>query len=134
MKRRCAQLFLLGIFAITGCGSGNTSATTGTVTLDGKPLPNAEVVFTPEGGGRPAVAETNEQGDFELIYTVGQSGAPPGKYVVRVRTATTMVNDKGKEVIVEEKVPRKYNDQTELVCEVIQGETNHFELDLKSDD
>lgn len=132
MKGRIASLFLWGTLTLAGCGSSITTATTGTITLDGNPLPDAEVIFTPEGGGRPAVAETNAQGDFELIYTIGQLGAPPGKYVVRVRTATTTVNDAGKEVIVPEKVPAKYNDQSQLVCEVIQGDTNHFVLNLES--
>ena len=48
--------------ACLGCGPGGPeiASVEGKVTLDGKPLPNAAVVFIPENG-RPAGATTDDQ-------------------------------------------------------------------------
>lgn len=68
---------LLSLLA-TGCGSGYSLGTvTGTVTLDGKPLPQATVTFS-RGKGRTSVGTTDEQGRYKLLYTVNQQGAEPG--------------------------------------------------------
>ncbi|MEW4562717.1 carboxypeptidase-like regulatory domain-containing protein [Bremerella sp. JC770] len=134
MKLLASSCSLLAMTLLLGCGPSTTEATTGTVTLDGEPLPDAEIIFTPEEGGRPAVAETDSGGNFELIYTVGEKGAPPGKYVVRVQTSNTTYDAEGQEIIIEEKVPPKYNRHSTLVCEVKESGENHFELELKSED
>ena len=134
MKLSASAYSLCALVLLLGCGSSNTQATTGTVTLDGEPLPDSEIIFTPEGGGRPAVAMTDASGNFELIYTVGQEGAPPGKYVARVQTSTTIYDADGEETIVEEKVPAKYNRNSTLTFEVKQGAANHFDIELESDE
>src|SRR5690242_5652638 len=73
--------------AAAGCGpSGPDIAhVSGRVTMDGKPLANATVVFIPEDG-RPAGARTNAAGDYVLNFTEGRRGAIPGKNTVRITT------------------------------------------------
>lgn len=132
MKRLAAYYPVLALALMLGCGSSGNQPTTGTVTLDGEPLVSAEIIFTPEDGGRPAVAETDSSGNFELIYKVGEMGAPPGKYVVRIQTSTTTYDEDGEETMIEEKLPAKYNRQSTLTCEVKAGEVNHFDLALDS--
>lgn len=117
---------------LVGCQGGDTEAVTGTVTLDGTPLPNAEIVFTPEEGGRPGSAITNDSGKYDLRYTVDKPGAPAGKYTVVIRTGTSKLGSDGSEVKVPEVVPAKYNRKTELTAEIIDGRTNQFDFDLKS--
>lgn len=75
-------LLAAGLVLAAGCGSHATVA--GTVTLDGAPLPNATVVFTPaDGGGAPAYGTTGPDGRFTL--SVGSEvGLPPGEYAVGV--------------------------------------------------
>lgn len=116
---------------LLGCEGGNEGVT-GTVSLDGQPLPNAEVVFTPTEGGRPASATTDEAGKYDLLYTINEKGAPAGKYLVRIRTATTTTGDDGRDVLSPEKVPAEYNRQSELTVEVKDGVSNQFDFDLKS--
>ncbi len=58
--------------AMLGCGSGSVSVT-GTVTLDGSPLAEAFVSFTPDDGGRPVSITTNDSGEFAF-----DDGTPPG--------------------------------------------------------
>jgi len=136
MYRTSVSLVLL--WALVGCGGGGSDnpdlgSVTGTVTLDGKPLPNATVEFTPTGGegGRPAVAVTDDDGEYELEYTPGNYGATPGSYQVVITTATTTTDAEGNDVDVPEKLPAKYNANTELKAEVKAG-SNKFDFALDS--
>ncbi|MEW4562720.1 carboxypeptidase-like regulatory domain-containing protein [Bremerella sp. JC770] len=132
MKGRFLGTIILSFFALVGCQNGDTEGVTGTVKLDGAPLANAEVVFTPEGGGRPASAKTDEQGNYQLRYTVDQPGAPAGTYIVEIRTGTSKTGPDGKDLQVPELVPTKYNNKTELTAEVTDGGNNRFDFDMKS--
>lgn len=80
----CSALLLLA-----GCGSDlpPLAPLTGTVTLDGKPYAKGSLMFSPLGGGRPSVAETNEQGEFEAMYQLGIPGAIIGKHSVMFEAA-----------------------------------------------
>jgi hypothetical protein len=82
--RILAVLLLVG-FA-TGCGGGSkTSPTTGRVTYNGKPVPNANVSFTPaEGANRAATGLTDSDGRFTLGTFSTSDGALPGKYRISV--------------------------------------------------
>lgn len=61
----------------------------GTVTLDGTPLSNAQVVFIGEDekNQSPVVAQTDEAGQYSLIGVTG-GGLPLGKYRATVRKLT----------------------------------------------
>lgn len=74
-----------------GCGSDlpPLAPLTGTVTVDGKPYAKGSLMFSPVGGGRPSVAETNEQGEFEAMYQMGVPGAIIGKHSVMFEAAGT---------------------------------------------
>jgi hypothetical protein len=57
MLRTLQYQILLSVAAISlslFAGCSNLVAVQGEVTLDGKPLSNAKVMFMPKGGGRPA--------------------------------------------------------------------------------
>jgi hypothetical protein len=56
----------------------------GTVTLDGKPLAGAGVLFQPEGGGRPATGITDAEGKFTLTTLEQGDGAHVGMNQVSV--------------------------------------------------
>lgn len=60
----------------------------GAVSLDGKPVANAQVWFTPEAG-ESSFGKTDAGGHYELALTVGEEprkGAIVGKHQVRVVT------------------------------------------------
>jgi hypothetical protein len=95
MKKTIASRFALGALAlfvvtITGCSgeSFNTVPVSGTVTLDGEPLPGVEVVFYPEPTestavvGPFSVATTDSAGKFTLETRYGEAGAVVGKHRV----------------------------------------------------
>ena len=107
---------------------------TGTVTLDGKPLPGATVIFQPEDGSRPSIGVTDESGRYELGYTQKVKGALVGKHRVSITTGQEGEDDSGETVIVVEQVPVQYNVESQLVKEVTSGSNEiDFPLDSKGE-
>lgn len=69
-------------------GCSNLVQVQGEVTLDGKALPNAKVMFMPKGGGRPAEGKSDADGKFKLTTNQPFDGAAPGEYTVTVTART----------------------------------------------
>jgi len=122
------------LFACGGGDSGPTIAPVqGKVTLDGKPVPDALVVFKPEQG-RPASAMTDTNGDYSLVYSQSSKGAALGKYRVEITTGREASFAEGVETspAVKETIPEKYNSKTELTAEITAGKNvANFELQSK---
>jgi hypothetical protein len=76
----------LALFTTTvGCGNGLGLATVeGHVKQGGKPLANHWVRFTPAEGGRPGNGRTDNDGHYELSYTLKDKGAKIGVNKVEV--------------------------------------------------
>jgi hypothetical protein len=89
--------------------------------LDGFPLADATVEFTPTFKGRPSVGVTNENGVYELGYALQEKGALPGEHCVRISTYRNYDDEAGNAVTVEEKLPTKYHAATELQANVEPG-------------
>lgn len=122
---------IAAVLFIVGCDAGSgLSPVTGTVTLDGKPYPNAQVRFVPDTG-RPSIGYTDQSGAYSLIYIRDEMGAAPGNYRVDITTVHVSESDSdgGKEP--PEKIPAKYNKTTELKADVQPGE-NVINFDLTS--
>ena len=117
------------LIAATGCGGGSEvdlGEVTGTVTLDGKPLPNAYVQFIPQGGGRPAGGTTDEAGNYKLIYSASAAGALVGPAKVSITTGDPEDPKRP------EKLGPGYNSKTTLTAEVTPGDNVHnFDLTSK---
>ncbi|HEX5104335.1 MAG TPA: carboxypeptidase-like regulatory domain-containing protein [Pirellulaceae bacterium] len=111
-KRRLALALMLVLLAASssGCGgSANVAPVKGRVTLDGSPLENALVQFSPGGVGAPSSGRTNAQGEYELTYTEDVKGAVIGNHVVRVTTYQSGDPDADPpRPEVAERVPEKY--------------------------
>lgn len=120
---------------VSGCGGGSgpeLGRLYGTVTLDGRPLANARVVFQPSGQlASPSVSDTAEDGAFELRFNRDRKGVLPGTHQIRVTTARVVTDASGKETEVQEVLPAKYNAKTELTYDVKTG-SNQLDLKLES--
>ncbi len=126
-----------------------TEGVTGVVTLDGEPLANATVYFTPvEGsaGASQSVGKTNEKGEYKLqtLLSAPDADPTPGDYVVtidcvdEVETGRMKKNDDGEEVPETEeiqRVPARYlNGATSgLTATVVKG-SNTFNFDLTTEE
>lgn len=119
---------------------------TGTVTLDGKPLPNATVSFQVQRdtqnpkGGRTAFGKTDAEGKYAIEYIRKEMGAPVGMNLVSISTAFAATEaSEGVEAkpAVKEIVPAKYNTKNknnkEMMIKVEKGSDPLVQnFDLKS--
>ena len=108
--------------ALTGCGGATRYPVEGTILLGDSPLELAAVTFIAEAAGDdPAeqaevgFARTDADGRFVILGSGGQPGLPAGAY--RVRVSTLEEDDYGI-VTVPERVPARYNAQSELRIDV----------------
>ena len=100
--------------------------------MDGEPLANASVTFSPVSNQRGSSAVTDEQGRFDLIY-VRDYGCVPGTHHVRVSTRRSLLDEYGGvQGMTKETVPRIYNEATTLTAEVTLDGENDFRFDLQS--
>ncbi|MFM7058558.1 MAG: carboxypeptidase-like regulatory domain-containing protein [Planctomycetota bacterium] len=81
LKNRIAHCLLISAaFIASGCGRSDMPElgdVYGQVTLDGKPVPKLNILFSPEKG-RAAGGVTDEEGRYELKYLEGYSGSKTG--------------------------------------------------------
>ena len=125
---------MVALMVQVGCGpSGPEIARVqGTVTMDGKPLPNAIIMFVPVGG-RPSVSETDANGKYVLEFSGGRKGAIPGMNRVEINTGRLAYEKDGKNYpAVKESVPAQYNRLTTLEFNVEAGKNNTADFALKS--
>lgn len=136
--RRCflGAFVVLSLAFCMGCNPGNIGTVTGTVKLDGKPLPKAMLTFYPRHEGRASKALTDENGQYELIYTRDINGAEVGQHMIQITTAVEGGDyddggDYGGSKIAKELIPSKYNIGSELLKDVEPG-SNVIDFDLDS--
>jgi hypothetical protein len=114
----------------TGCGSNefDLAPVRGLVTLDGKPIAGARVIFEPQRSGKDALSagpgsdgKTDEEGRYSLLTTVErQRGAVVGQHTVTISTYLAEVDrtrDIGRVTRVEE-IPSRYFEPGALSFEV----------------
>lgn len=95
---RFARVFA-GVLLLAGCGSGVEKfplvAVSGTVTCEGKPVPNAIVFFEPvksgasAASGKQGFATTDAEGHFVVSTYSDNDGAVKGKHIIRVGKSET---------------------------------------------
>jgi hypothetical protein len=126
----------LFLAAVTGCGGPNAASVSGTITLDGKPLPTANVSFYPDGGANaPAYGQSDASGRYSLS-TGPDAGLAPGKYVavvVATKEPPQPYDKTGAEIPPIPITPHKYSDTntSDLKVEVKAG-SNDIPLALQT--
>ncbi|MFN0199719.1 MAG: carboxypeptidase regulatory-like domain-containing protein [Planctomycetaceae bacterium] len=120
----CSIVFALGCTGDAGPALPELEPVTGTVTLDGKPLGNADVFFVPVNQGLEAIVKTNAEGVYELEIR-GNKGIAAGDYKV---TIVKRVKPDGSDIdkgggLGENLLPPKYSEipTTELKATVPKG-------------
>lgn len=119
---------MCGVLLALGCGGrDDLGRVTGTITLDGEPLPNAFVVFSPTNGGTTSYGRSDQSGQYEMMFSDDEMGAWLGENRVEISTGdvdATMSGSGAREL-----VPAVYNQNSQLVAEVVAGQNEHnFEL------
>lgn len=141
---------LLSLFVImmclNGCGPSGPVVipVSGVITLDGKPVENAAVMFVSASGGRPAAGSTNANGEYKLTTFADDDGCVLGKHRVSItlnrvegsggtNTPEGAVSGSGliKTIWI---IPEKYSDPTTSgLTEEISREHHRCDYALKSE-
>lgn len=152
IRYRSLVVALLGL-CLAGCSTkprmnyGNVTLVkaSGTVKLNGQPLPNAVVTFEAEDG-QFSYAMTDSSGYYQLQFDSVMAGVRPGRKLVRISTTRKILGlndstEEGDGPNVEtaqasapakvELVPDKYNSQSQLNVEVTESQTR-FDFELAS--
>lgn len=147
-----SALLLVCALMLPACGPKNNlkiEKVSGVVTLDGEPLADAFVYFTPVGDGAPAFGQTDATGAYTLQTASGSvGGTTAGNYkvhfsheiVIKPEEVVTKINEDGDEVevieegVTENDLPAKYGDPETSGCtaEVVKGK-NTFDFNLESE-
>ena len=141
------QRLLGGLVLVTlfGCGGQpyQVAQVSGKVTLDARPLANASITFAPMATkdniapGPTATGLTDAEGRYKLIFDKNTPGAVVGKcriYITSVVGAgVTEEKDGGPPTKkVKDRVPARYNLNTELTYDVPAGGSEQANFELKS--
>lgn len=119
-----AFFVVMPLAVVCGCGKDASLAeVTGKVTYDGKPVAHAAVEFRPLGDGKQSIGYSDEDGNYELQYTLSQIGALIGRHKIVVR----IYPPEGQEPVP---VPDKYGSKSSAEFEVKPG-SNRFDIELK---
>jgi hypothetical protein len=125
----CAHLFLLiALPLVSACGP-STGTVSGAVTIDGEPLSGGVISYVPaEGGGAPTTAHI-EAGKYELTTSTGKKFVQISAPIVVGKRKEYEGPDAPLVEITDERLPPKYNSQTELTFDVVAGwNTKDFTL------
>ena len=127
-------LTLVAVLGLTGCSQGPAkSHITGEVTLDGDTVDEGSISFVPSDGQSPTAGGLIENGTYSV-------DVPPGPKKVMITSPEVIGQKKAYESdpnspmidIVRERIPTKYNAQTELTYDVpSRSEEKNFELKSK---
>jgi len=124
LRTYAIPVLALTMLAWTGCGGNRPDLATvhGRITLNGQPLPQAQVRFDPVDAVRGSTGGTDQSGQYKLSYLRGDQGAAIGEHRV---TILKFLPD-GRQL-----VPPQYNEQTTLTATVEPG-ANEINFDLTS--
>jgi hypothetical protein len=107
-------LAMLAMSCGLGCGGGpRLVPVSGTVTLNGKPMKDAAILFLPDESnkdGLPGQDQTGPEGNYKLM-TLGRAGLVPGKYKVVITRSTVETS----------KMPDSFKDDPYMGKLVVEG-------------
>jgi len=127
-----AAMMMLMVALAAGCGPSRPALlpAEGLVTLDGKPLADAAVVFQPKAGGRPASARTDASGRFKVGTYTPRDGALPGEHTVTVVAAESTGTPDAPNVRLI--TPKRYSTNQSGLSATVAAGSKMFTFDLSS--
>lgn len=130
IDRALSFVFAAWLLLTVGCGPESKMATiTGNVTVDGTPAETGSISFIPVDGMTPTAGATIVQGKFTSEVPIGESNVEIRVPKVVGKKKLYDTPDSPVQDIMEEVLPPKYNEATELRFTAERGENQtNFEL------
>ena len=121
------------IGCLVGCGpESNVAKISGTVSVDGKPTAKGAISFVPISGKGPTAGTEIKDGKYTSEAAIGECKVEIRIPKVVGKKKLYDTPDSPEQEIMEEVLPVKYNEATELKVEIKKGEnTKDFDLMLK---
>jgi hypothetical protein len=112
---------------LTGCGRGGTPTyeVSGTVTWNGKSLPEGDIVFYPVDGAVAPDAGKVVDGRFHFRARAGRK-----RVEIRASREEGPIDPVMKSVPRRSYIPRRYNDRSALTADVTPGGDNRYVFEL----
>jgi hypothetical protein len=129
--------------AFVGCNRSTRLPVSGTVTVDGQPLAGGEIAFAPASPGQGnSAGAAIERGKYSIS---ADKGLLPGDYKVLIHAfrgtgkktwdgmgePTAPESQKKYVEQLEQYVPTRYNEATELTASIRPGKSNNVNFDLQ---
>lgn len=130
MKRMLpCELSIILLCVLFGCAGEakdvpKLGQVSGTVTMDGKPLADADLVFEPKSGS-PSVGKTDKDGNYQLAFNQDSIGAVIGQHTVRI----SKFGEPGSPDDTKNQISEKYGSKSTLTADVVAGD-NIVNFDL----
>ncbi|MCA9236955.1 MAG: hypothetical protein KDA44_15875 [Planctomycetales bacterium] len=129
---------------VCGCGPKapyDLAPVSGVVTLDGEPLAGGVVSFQPRADGDVApgpgsTGRCDKSGQFTLQTIKGEPGAVVGAHHVRIYSHSSdqpVASDDDRAGAPRERVPARYNYQSDLTADVPAAGIEQLQYDLKTE-
>ena len=141
---QAARVLGLGCCVVMcGCNHDGRQSLEGTVTLDGQPLPAGDITFFPvPGTPGPTAGGKIVEGRFSIS---AEGGTMAGTFRVQITArrktgkqvfdpTAQMMDPNAKNGMIdqyEQSLQSRYNQQSELTADVIQGDKNVFDFPLR---
>ncbi len=134
---------LVMVLALSGCGGSGDGlprqALSGSVTLDGSPLKDGTIQFTPVSEGQGTALTAGGQIKDGQYSVPQEQGLTPGTYKVSIYASSGEMQQPDEATgpgaapkVMKELIPPKYNANTTLTAEVKADGDNTFNFDLKN--
>jgi hypothetical protein len=129
MRKGLSGLSLSAILLLAfGCDSRPAMyRVTGSVSFDGQPVENGEIIFVSVEKGTAPDAGRIANGSYDMLVKTG-------KKRVEIRASRPVVGGKPNPMgpVYHDYIPEKYNGRTTLLAEVTPDGENRFDYELKS--
>ena len=120
------------VSCFVGCGpESKVALITGSVSIDGKPAPNGSISFIPVNGQGPTAGTELKEGKFTSQAAIGECKVEVRVSKVVGKKKLYDTPDSPVQDLMEEVLPSKYNEASELRIEIKKGK-NEKDWDLKS--
>jgi hypothetical protein len=126
MTRRSAVALMLGAPLFAGCGGEQLADVSGTVKIDGKPLPEGEIIFEAADGSKTPTGVPIKDG----VYTLRVAPGPKKVKVLASRPPKKrdpVLGDLAREPML----GPEFNDRTTLTFDVKSGKNMDVNFDVK---
>lgn len=115
------------VLAAAGCGGEAPARVTGSVTIDGRPLPEGEIVFEAADGKKTPAAAPIRNGKYEILVLPG-----PKKVLITASRPTAKPDPVMGAAAREHAVSLDYSERSKLTADVKPGGQDGVDFQVKA--